>query len=280
MVLTMLALLVSRATASHAATTPAAVWHPKPGTTWQWQITGKVNTSVTPAAMFDIDLQDAVPTARAVNVPGFGNVTWPKGDNAGVIAKLHSMGKIVVCYLDSGAWENYRPDAKLFPSAVIGNTTGWTGEKWLDTRSRSWSAFAPIIWARLDLARSIGCDGVEPDQNNPWGNAPGFPITLAQQKAWYLEVARQAHSRNLSVGMKNGIETTDSSTIAAFDWDLNEECFQYDECNVLKGFIAAGKAVFQTEYKTKPASFCSAARSMKFSSMKKDYDLDAWRIAC
>ena len=267
-------------TSTTSATAPRPVWHPRPGTTWQWQITGTVDTTVQPATMFDIDLQDAVPSARRVSVPGFGTVTWPQGVNAGVVARLHSMGKIVICYMDSGAWESYRPDAALFPRSVIGNTTGWDGEDWLDIRSQSWSAYAPLIWARMDLARSIGCDGIEPDQNNPWGNDPGFAISLAQQKAWYLEVARQAHLRGLSVGMKNGIETTDATTIAAFDWDLNEECFQYDECSVLSGFIAAGKAVFQTEYALQPTAFCPTARAMQFSSMKKRYALDAWRITC
>ena len=62
----------------------------------------------------------------------------------------------------------------------------------------------------MKLAVSLGCDGIEPDQNNPVGNNPGFPITYADEKAWYLEIARQAHALGLSVGMKNGIEIVDS----------------------------------------------------------------------
>ena len=115
------------------------------------------------------------------------------------------------------------------------------------------------MWARFDLAVEIGCDGVEPDNNNPFGNDTGFPATLADQKAWYLEVAAQAHARGLSVGQKNGIETTDADVIAAFDWNLNEQCFQYDECDALDAVIAAGKAVFSTEYKGNPKKFCPDA---------------------
>ena len=122
------------------------------------------------------------------------------------------------------------------------------GEKWLDIRVASWPQYKALIEARLDLAKRSGCDGVEPDQNNPSGDRAGFAITLADQKAWYLEVARMAHDRGLSVGQKNGIETTDADTIAAFDWNLNEECNMYSECDVLSGFIKAGKAVFQVEY--------------------------------
>jgi hypothetical protein len=233
--------------------------------------------------MFDIDLFDAQPGASSYTVAGFGTVNVPKGDNAGVIATLHAKGRIVVCYLDTGAWENYRPDKNLFPASVKGRSTGWSGEKWLDIRKAAWPKFEPLIDARLALAARSGCDGVEPDQNNPVGNRPGFPITLADQKAWYLEVARIAHSHNLSVGQKNGIETTDADTVAAFDWNLNEECNMYQECGVLKAFITAGKAVFQVEYKDEgmtTAKFCAKDNAANFDGLLKTLDLDAYRVAC
>jgi hypothetical protein len=74
------------------------VWRPAPGTTWQWQITERVDETV-PAQMFDVDLFDARD----------GEI------NAGVIGRLHAKGAVVVCYMDSGAWESYRPDASKFP---------------------------------------------------------------------------------------------------------------------------------------------------------------------
>ena len=92
-----------------------------------WQIVGRVPTSPGSVAMYDIDLQDAVPASTRVHVPGFGSATWPRGVNAGTIDDLHADGKTVVCYLDSGAYETYRPDAALFPKRAIGNTTGWSG---------------------------------------------------------------------------------------------------------------------------------------------------------
>ena len=241
----------------------ARVWKPAPGTTWQWQITGIVDESVE-AAMFDVDLFDARPVQ----------------ENGGVIRRLQAKGAVVICYLDTGAWESYRPDARRFPRSVIGNPTGWEGERWLDLRRESWPKFAPIIWKRLDLAKRLGCDGVEPDQNNPIGNRPGFPITRADQKAWYLEVARQAHRRGLSVGMKNGLESIDRDTVAAFDWALNEQCFQYEECARMKPFTKAGKAVFQVEYKLAPAAFCAQAERLGFSSLRKRFSLGAWRRTC
>lgn len=282
-----------------------AAWTPSPGTTWQWQIVDPVTEPFLPVDMYDIDLQDAVPAATTVDVPGFGSVRWPAGDNAGVIDRLHAAGKTVICYLDTGAWERYRPDAALFPGTpgwkagdpltdVILRNTGWAGENWLDIRPAQWSRFAPIMWARLDLAAQIGCDGVEPDQNNPVGNNPGPQITLADEQAWYLEVARQAHARDLSVGMKNGVEVTDAETAAAFDWNLNEECFFYRECGTLQPFTAAGKAVFTTEYtedwqRRDPAyadpivlaaHICPKARAEGFSTLIKDVEPDTLYVPC
>jgi hypothetical protein len=239
------------------------VWAPAPGTTWQWQITGTVDQTVL-AQMFDVDLFDAQP----------GEI------NAGVIESLHALNVKVICYVDTGAWESYRPDASRFPQSVIGNSTGWDGEYWLDIRPQSWPLFEPLVVGRMKLAAQSGCDGVEPDQNNPVGNDPGFPISNADEKAWYLEVARQAHALGLSVGMKNGIEIVDGDLVSAFDWALNEECFQYDECNALSRFITARKAVFQVEYQGDPAQFCPAAKALGFSSMKKRLRLDAWRVTC
>ncbi len=234
-----------------------SIWVPKPGTTWYWHINGKVNENVD-VTMYDIDLFDAVPSARSYNVDGFGKVDISKGENAGVIDRLHAKGRIVICYVDTGAAEYNRPDYKYFPASVQGTVaeasdgSQWD-EKWLDTSSpSSWSKFAPLMWARFDLAKQIGCDGVEPDQNNHFGNDTGFPESPALDQAWFLEVAKQAHARGLSVGMKNGIETVNSKTVAAFDWALNEECHQYDECIDMKPFLDAGKAVFNAEYPFMP----------------------------
>jgi hypothetical protein len=261
--------LVSLPGGAATATTVSSPWTPAPGVTWQWQIVGSVDASPD-VQMYDIDLFDA----RRKQV------------NGGVIDELHADGRTVICYLDTGAWESYRPDAERFPHSVIGNATyasngkRWKGERWLDIRPRSWDKFAPIIWRRLDLASDLGCDGVEPDQNNPWGNKPGFPISLKQQKLWYLEVAAQAHARGLSVGMKNGVEVVDADTVAAFDWALNEECFQYHECGVYDAFIDAGKAVLNVEYAGQMSSYCPKARDRQFSTLKKRLALGAWRKAC
>ena len=109
---------------------------------------------------------------------------------------------------------------------------------------------------------------------------PGFPITASDEKAWYLEVARQSHLRGLSVGMKNGVEVVDSELVSAFDWALTEQCFEYQECLRFKPFVDAGKAVFQVEYGGSPSRFCAQSRRLGFSAIRKRPALGRWRHPC
>ncbi len=264
------ALIVVVVAAVFASSSTSSTGWLTPTTTWQWQIQGAIDQTVD-AQMFDIDLFDARP----------GEI------NAGVIDSLHSKGKKVLCYLDTGAWESYRPDANQFPASVIGNSTGWSGEKWLDIRESAWPKFAYIIWARLDLAVSLGCDGVEPDQNNSVENNPGFPLTYNDEFKWYLEVARQAHLRGLTVVQKNGIELLYPSRpyaaqmVAAHDGMLNEECWQYKECDDgLQAYVQAGKWVGEVEYKGQSVKFCPKLQQRGFMAMKKKLSLYAYRETC
>ena len=56
--------------------------------------------------------------------------------SAAVVASLHQLGKKVVCYMDAGTWENWRPDAKKFPPSVLGSAdVGWVGERDRDRES-------------------------------------------------------------------------------------------------------------------------------------------------
>jgi Glycoside-hydrolase family GH114 len=240
--------------------------HPRAHADWDWQITEPYDVSAS-RSMYDLDLFDLAVESSYLLAPSGETIAVEAGPLAGTIDELHARGTIVICYLDSGAYEAYRPDAVLFPGhhpvaadipdgappepgSVIGWNTGWEDERWLDIRADHREAFAEIIWARLDLAVRLGCDGVEPDQNNPLDNDPGFPITLDDQLSWYREVAEAAHARGLSVGMKNGHDQPGAvaALVDDFDWALPEECAEYQECDVLAGFVDAGKAVFAVDY--------------------------------
>ena len=78
----------------------------------------------------------------------------------------------------------------------------------------------------------------------------------------------------MSIGLKNDLDQIEQ-LVEDFDWALNEQCFEYEECDLLLPFIDAGKAVFGVEYEGDPAEFCPRANAYGFSWLMKTYDLTA-----
>lgn len=232
------------------------IWRPAPGTSWQWQLTGQIDTSLN-VTMFDVDLFNT------------------SGEN---IEEFHHKGKVVICYFSAGTYEPWRPDAHLFPGAVLGKPLkDWPEERWLDIRALD--TIGPIMEARLDLAVEKGCDGVEPDNVDGYANDTGLDLTYEDQVLYNLWLSREAHKRGLSIGLKNDLDQV-LELEPYFDWALNEECFTYGECHKLLPFIRAKKAVFGVEYALDTDEFCKDANGLGFSFLKKHQDLDAWRIPC
>ena len=67
----------------------------------------------------------------------------------------------MVCYISIGTVEDWRSDADDFPSEAIGaDMDGWEGEKWLDVNN---AVVREIMAARVQTAKSMSCDAVEPD---------------------------------------------------------------------------------------------------------------------
>ncbi|MET0028921.1 MAG: endo alpha-1,4 polygalactosaminidase [Candidatus Thiodiazotropha sp.] len=231
------------------------VWQPSPGTSWQIQLQGNIDTSYN-VQMYDIDLFDT---------------------EQSVIDQLHAQGKTVICYFSAGSWEDWRADSQDFPESVKGRSNGWPGEVWLDIRNLD--ALGPVLQARLDLAVSKQCDGVDPDNVDGFTNATGFPLSYQDQITFNAWLANEAHLRGLSVGLKNDLEQI-QDLVDDFDWTVNEQCFQYRECDMLLPFIRAGKAVFGIEYKGDPAVYCPEANRLGLDTLTKNLDLDAWRESC
>ena len=233
----------------------SSIWRPALDTSWQWQLTGAIDTSVA-VQMFDVDLFDV---------------------DASVVKALHDKGARVVCYMSAGSYENWRPDQASFPASVLGQSNGWPGEKWLDVRQLD--VLEPIMKARLDLCVSKGFDGVEFDNVDGYTNSTGFPLTAADQLTYDRFLAGQAHARGLSAALKNDLDQI-PDLLGDFDWALNEQCFEYDECDALKAFVSAGKAVFNVEYNLETSGFCPEANTLNFNSMKKNLALDVPRWPC
>jgi hypothetical protein len=228
------------------------IWQPKPTTeAWQWQLQGTVDTSIA-AAVYEVD--------------GFET---PKP----IVRELHRKGRKTICYLDIGAWESYRPDAGDFPKSALGKVYfGYPDERWLDIRKIG--ILGPILRKRFDLCKRKGFDAVEPDNLAGYENETGFPLTAKDQLRFNRWVAREVHRRGMAVALKNDPAQV-RQLVRHFDFAVVEECFGYDECEMYSPFVEAGKAVFSAEYEQPLSSFCPKAIELRFSTIKKSYDLFA-----
>lgn len=250
-----LALLAGMAVViTSAAPASAARWQPQPTTApWQWQLQGRLDLGVE-APVYDVDGFETSPAE---------------------VAALHRRGRKVVCYLDVGSWETYRPDADRFPRTVIGRKyDGFPDERWLDV-SR-FQLFAAPLRERIAMCARKGFDAVEPDNLAGWEpeNKTGFAISRADQLRFNRWIARQVHRHGMSVALKNDGRQA-RQLVGQFDFAIVEECFQYDECGFYEPFVEQGKAVFVAEYELAPAEFCPGAEALRFSAIRKSYDLFA-----
>ncbi len=237
-------------------TPPGARWQPTPGLAWQWQLGGGPVDQSVDVPVYDID--------------GFEN-------DASVVAALHAKGRKVICYINAGSWENFRPDSATFAKTLQGSDTGWKGEKWFDIRKLD--ELKPLMATRFDMCRSKGFDAIEPDTIEAYNQNSGFPLTPDDQLKYNRMLAQLAHERGLAIGLKNDLDQI-PALLPDFDFAVNEECSQFDECDRVAPFVKAGKAVFHVEYKLDTDQFCTKAKSLGFSSMQKKLDLNAWRKPC
>ncbi|HTR67305.1 MAG TPA: endo alpha-1,4 polygalactosaminidase [Terriglobales bacterium] len=231
-------------------------WIPPLVTSWQWQLSSSPSaSSLLNVQMYDVDGFDAT---------------------AALVAAMHAQGTRAVCYIDAGTWENWRSDAGSFPASVLGSGNGWPGEKWLDIRS---ALVRPLMTARFAMCKSKGFDAVEPDNIDGYTNGTGFPLTSADQITYNEWIASTVHSLGMSVALKNDTDQVNQLE-PSFDFMIDEQCFQYNECNTLTPFVNAGKAVFEVEYSGSASNICPKANALNFNTLLKDLDLTATRTAC
>jgi hypothetical protein len=238
-------------------------WAPTLNDTWQWQLSGTLNTGYA-VTVYDVDLFE---TPQAT------------------IDALHAAGRHVVCYFSAGSSEDWRSDFAGFAAADMGNPLdGWPGERWLDTRSANVRA---VMKARLDMAVAKRCDGVEPDNMDAYTNQPGFALTSDTQLDYNRFIANEARSRGLAVGLKNDVDQL-AALEPYFDFAVNEQCHQYDECGGYSVFTAQGKPVFNAEYRPRWVTdaaardaMCAAARAANLRTLVLAEALDdSLRFSC
>lgn len=235
----------------------AAIWAPAPTTEpWQYQLQGKVDTSVD-APVFSIDGAD---------------------NFAATVQELHDRGAKVICYFSAGSYENWRADRRRFPRSLRGRPLdGWEGERWLDIRRLD--VLLPIMRDRMRTCAEKGFDGVEPDNVDGYTQKSGFRMTGADQLRYNRALAREAHALGLAAGLKNDLGQV-RTLVDHYDFAVNEQCFRFHECGLLRPFIHANKAVFNVEYELDRPRFCDKAHEFGFSSIRKRSTLKVWRRPC
>jgi hypothetical protein len=287
-------------------------WTPTPGEARNWDVQWKAPFDVSaPRAMYDLDLWALVPAATVIDYGDADPVTVPAGVLAGTIAQLHATTPrtIVICHVDTGAIRLSDPDARKFPGyhpnppgvpdrpstpesgSAIGWNTGDPTERFLDITAAGRAAWSAKMFKRLDLAKQIGCDGVEGDRNDQVQSDPGFNVQITDQTSWYTEIATQVHMRALSAGMKDGYTLPGQTDALAddFDWIMVQRCGEFQDCGNVRPFINVQKAAFTIDYQNdvdgmaqSPAVICPHVEiaMVQDGLIKNDPPTSAFRHQC
>lgn len=249
--------------ATNAALAPAskaARWVPSAGESFQIQYDGKLDLNVD-ADIYDLDMFETP---------------------SSVVAQLHAMNRRVMCYVDAGTWEKWRPDAGKFPKSVLGNPDGhWKGERWLDVRQMA--ILQPIMAHRLDLCKSKGFDGVDPDNLDGYENKTGFPITYADQLSYDTWVAKAAHARGLTADQKGDNDQV-KDLVKVYDFAVVEQCYAQGWCKQFAVYTQQNRLVVDVEYGLSQKVFqtktCPDTGAYNETAILKKLQLTAWLVTC
>ena len=167
------------------------------------------------------------------------------------------------------------------PEAIGRPLDDFPDERWLDVRH---DAVRALVSARLELARERNCDGVEPDNVDGFANDTGFDLTAVRSTRLQPVPGRGGPQRNLAVGLKNDLDQV-ADLVVDFDFAVNEQCHEYDECETLSPFVEAGKPVFNAEYddtfRQNPGPMCEDSRRLGLQTLVLPVELDdSFRISC
>ncbi|RDW93044.1 endo alpha-1,4 polygalactosaminidase [Aspergillus mulundensis] len=276
----------STSTLSSSGSSNSDIWQPAVGTPWQIILSSALDPSLTNANA-NANAKSASASASASPRVSIYDIDLYEND-AATISSLKSQGINVICYFSAGTYEDWRPDASSFSSSDLGAALpDWAGENWLDLRSANVRA---IMSSRLDTAKEKGCDGVDPDNVDAYGNnAGGLGLTEDDSVDFVNYLADQAHSRGLSIGLKNAGAII-PRVIDNVEFSVNEQCAEYDECDLYQAFVQQDKPVFHIEYPAggevstadvDKASLCAGFEGAEgFSTVIKDLDLGVWVQEC
>ncbi len=255
-------------------------WPPNLNSTWQVQLfldgTTPINTTIQ-ADIYDIEI-DA-----------------PQE----VIDLLKSRGHKVICYLNAGTAESFRPSTQIVfdgdlssdtellelwrRRGILGNVYGerFGNEFWMNPNH---NFVRNYVQALLNKCKHKGFDGVSFDNLdgysfdkwNPEPEQTGFNITEAEQLDYNLWLVAEAHKRGLYAGLKNTGEIAEPLS-EVYDWVFVESCYSeriqgWDPAceNYARYFATKGKAIYLNEYDWNMQNL-AAANNMSLTELRKQY---------
>ncbi len=224
--------------------------------------------------VWDIRLSDS-------DLSGLPSISVLEIDGAEAIAEdvvwLRDRGILPICYINAGAWEEWRDDADLYPENILGAAyPGWEGERFVDIRRLD--VLGPILEARLDDCAAKGFVAVDPDNVDTYDADTGFPLSEADQVEFNRWLAQAAHARGLAIGQKNAPELAEDLA-GTFDFAVTEDCVVDTWCADMEPYATLGKPVLMVEYTDRGLSVeepCDMAEGTFGAVVIKERDLGTW----
>jgi hypothetical protein len=256
-------------------------WHPGPLRSWAYVIGENYPLRVPPVVAgvrakvqaVDADLGDQ--SGLAADGAPLADPTIESSVKA-----IHAMGAHAICYVDAGTAENWRSDYHKFDPSEIGRQLpGWQGERFID--AVDWSKPVPsryetietIMRNRIALCAKEGFDAIEADNVDAYtfGDLGGFRLSMAEEETYVERLIAAAHRDGLAFFLKNGIDgDTFLKTLAPLvDGEVNEQCWQFDECSPLRIFVREHKPILNVEYQhIASAKLCPKARAFPMATIR------------
>ena len=244
---------------------------------------GGINTTITAVPftggaavapnVWDIDV-----LMETVCAPGGSN-----DENVAAVNAVHAAGGKALCYVSAGTDEPFRPDHQAFldfdagcGGCLLGEPVAGFAEEVAEHQDRrgqrtfilgrAWSkAPRPVRERRVRRGRFRQRRGLPQPH--------GLPISESSQLLFNTALREpRAHERAAGRAQERPRAQVEE-LLPYFDFAVDEQCQQYDECETLDPFVAAGKAVFQVEYQVAAGTTCPAANAANRNAFLKSVDL-------
>lgn len=267
-------------------------WQPPVDSRWQIQLqgvkgfckTGGIDTSVSARPYGgDVRVEPVVYAFDTYVDDGACPKFDPGSPNRVAVKAIHQQGGFAIAYVDAGTWEQWRTDQQVFVTfddrckgCLLGDALGgYADERWFDIGNDQGQRdfLLERMEKRIRDAARAGFDGVYFDNQDEFQYASPFDISAHDQILYLTDLLNIAHRHGLAAGPNNDLLQVDRFEAYA-DFMINEQCFQYTECFHMNPMIAAGKPVFEIEYRaSQHVTFCAKAIRRDYNTIRKDVDL-------